>query len=401
MYANSSLKLIIKPQNVIAHMLVFIIVFDLLLPSYFVGLMPSFVFLAFRLTSRFFMLLYVAVYGFQPTQPFWLITIIGLCGIVSTALRQGTSVAVLAEYTFIIIECAFLLLVIESDERASVLMTVVRNITLTFALANLLVGIVMPTGIPSLNVSGMYPRFLYGNVNSMMRSIMPGICCSMVLDKKKERIISIPTILLFLSILYFFRIYFMATTFIGIVLLIAWIVLKVPIKRNYIKAYLAIVLVVLFIEVFVVFLFGNSSYASFISGLFSMKTGFSGRERLWSNIIYRIQDRKMFGYGNMDQEQMRQLIGNAYGSHNYYLDVVFRRGIVGFIPLIILLLQPIIDKREDISDVSYTLLGCCCTYYLMFLMEPFIGTEYLHLPVFCITMSVLQKEKKWRARIKF
>ena len=193
----------------------------------------------------------------------------------------------------------------------------------------------------------------------------------------------------------------MATTFIGIVLLIAWIVLKVPIKRNYIKAYLAIVLVVLFIEVFVVFLFGNSSYASFISGMFSMKTGFSGRERLWSNIIYRIQDRKMFGYGNMDQEQMRQMIGNAYGSHNYYLDVVFRRGIVGFIPLIILLLQPIIDKREDISDVSYTLLGCCCTYYLMFLMEPFIGTEYLHLPVFCITMSVLQKEKKWRARIKF
>ena len=191
----------------------------------------------------------------------------------------------------------------------------------------------------------------------------------------------------------------MATSFLGIALLITWIILKTPIKNNYIKVYLGIVIVVLLVEVFVVLL-GSSSYASLISGLFSMKTGFTGRERLWSNIIFRIQERQLIGYGITDQDQTLQLIGNAYGSHNYYLDIIFRRGIVGLVPMLLLFFHPLIDKRENISDECYILLGCCCAYFVMFLMEPFIGTEYLHLPLFCVAMSLLLKEQKWRARIR-
>ena len=400
MLSSSSLKIKYKPQNMIFHVLAIVMVLDLLLPSYFVEAVPSYGFLTLRIISRLMMLLYVVSFGFRPTRPFWLITIISFCGILSTFFNRGMAISVFAEYIFIIVECAFLLSVIKSDEQSYILMTVIKNVTLIFALTNLLVGIVMPAGIPSFYVSGIYGRFLYGNVNSMMRCIMPGICCSMLLDKRKGKVISISTILLFLSIAYFFRVYFMATTFIGIVLLIMWIVLKVPFKQNYVKVYLAIVLVVLFVEIFVVFLFGNSSYASLISGLFSMKKGFSGRERLWLNIIRRIQNRRIWGYGNIDQEQMLYLIGNTHGSHNYYLDVVFRRGIVGFVPLLLLFLQPIIDKRENISDSCYILLGCCCAYFLMFLMEPFVGTEYLHLPIFCVAMSLLLKEKKWKARVK-
>ena len=192
----------------------------------------------------------------------------------------------------------------------------------------------------------------------------------------------------------------MATSFLGIILLLVWTFLKAPIKNNYIKVYLGVSVVVLLVEIFVVFLFGHSVYASYISGLFSMKSGFSGREYLWSNILYRIQYRRMFGYGLLNQDEMRQMIGNAYGCHNYYLDALFCRGFVGFVPLLLLFLQPILDKRESITDECYILLGCCCSYLVMFLMEPFIGTEYLHLPIFCISMSLLLKEKKWKMKFK-
>ncbi len=400
MRPSLSIKIEINKQTITMYLLYLVIVLRLLLPSYIVELIPTFFLLILRYVSMLLMLLYAVLYGFRPNKPFCLITIISFCGIVSTISNQGSIVTALVEYTYIIIECAFVLSVIESDEYAYVFMTVIRNITLIFAFSNLLVGIVMPEGIPSYTVFRNNPYFLYGNLNSIMRGIMPGICCSMIIDKKKEKTISISTMLLFASVLYFcFRIYFMATSFLGIALLITWIFLKTPIKNNYIKVYLGIVIVVLLVEVFVVLL-GSSSYASLISGLFSMKTGFTGRERLWSNVIFRIQERKLLGYGITDQDQTLQLIGNAYGCHNYYLDIIFRRGIVGLIPMLLLFLQPLIDKRENISDECYILLGCCCAYFVMFLMEPFIGTEYLHLPIFCVAMSLLLKEQKWRARIR-
>ena len=83
------------------------------------------------------------------------------------------------------------------------------------------------------------------------------------------------------------------------------------------------------------------------------------------------------------------MIGNAYGSHNYYLDVVFQRGLVGFIPLLVLILLPVITPQKRINNNCYILLGVSCSYFIMFLMEPFIGTEMLHLPIFFSAMSLL------------
>ena len=224
---------------------------------------------------------------------------------------------------------------------------------------------------------------------------MPGICCSMLLDKKHNKTISLSTILFFASILYFcFRIYFMATSFIGVLLLLTWIIFKSQIKKNYVKVYLGIVIVVVLIEFFVVFLYGNSLYSTWISSLFSTKSGFSGREYLWSNIIYRINGKELLGYGFISDELTFKLIGNAHGSHNYYLDIVFQRGILGLIPLLILFLIPIVSKIKNISDECFLLLGACCGYYVMFLMEPFVATEFFHLPVFCVAITLLMKDKK-------
>lgn len=404
MNLGSKFRVIISKRLVVFHIFFALIVLYLLLPSYIIGLLPTFLLLALRYISMLFMLLYVVLYGFKTSAAFWLIVCSSVLGIVSTVLNSGAVLAISIEYVYIIFECAFLVSLIRNEKRCSAFMTVVRNLTLAFSLINLMVGIVMPTGIPSITTTARNPHFLYGNLNSTMRSVMPGLCCSLLIDKRNKKTISLFTILLVFSVLYFcFRIYFMATTFVGLVLLMAWVLLETPNKHFYRKTYLGIVIVTALIEFFVVFMNGHSKYSNMISGLFSMKSGFTGREMLWSNVIYRIQNKLLVGYGYLSSDTMKRLIGNVYGSHNYYLDLVFIRGLIGFAPILLLFLLPVFCRRDSISSECYILIGICGAYLVMFLMEPFIGTENLHLPIICIAMTSLIHSSKttgFRIRIK-
>lgn len=256
----------------------------------------------------------------------------------------------------------------------------------------------MPQGIPSFS-TGRTAYFLYGNVNAILRSLMPGLCCSLVLDAKKGKTFSVSTLLLLLSFFYFcFNVYFMATGFVGIMTVVGWFVFRKILKTNYKTAYLLVIAAVAFVEIMVVFLFGDSEYGAFISDLF-MKKGFSGREALWSNILYFIPQKIMMGFGFLTKESLETFVGNKFGCHNYYLDLVFQRGLLGTLPLLLLFVTSLFVKKKKINESTCVLLGFCSSYLAMFLMEPFLGTEMLHLPIFCITMSLLLKNDETKSTI--
>ena len=340
------------------------------------------------------MLIHIVVRGMIVHVSLLLVVLSYFIFFISTLINRGSWMGSIYLSLYTIVECIFLTSLIKREKEMYIYLLVVRDITLFFAIANLIVGIIMPQGIPSISAFSEHGQFLYGNVNSIMRCVMPGLCCSLIIDSKNGKKFSFRTILLFVSFFYFcFNIYFMATGFMGIITLIGWVIFRNIIKPNYKKAYLCIVVAVLFMEALVVFLFGKSEYGLLISGLF-MKQGFSGREILWSNILYLIPKKLILGYGLMGEEQLLSFIGNSYGSHNYFLDVLFQRGVLGIIPLLLLFAIPLILKKREISGVTNVLLGVCCSYLVMFLMEPFIGTEFLHLPIFCITMHLLIKTKK-------
>ena len=147
MISNASLKIRIKWNDVIVHMLFIFIVLRSLLPSFVAGFFPAFILVALRIISMLLMIYYVLLFGVTPNRPFWLIGFVCLCGMIATMANNGSLASAIIEYTNIIIECLFLLSVMKSDESSNIFMTVVRNITLCFSLANLFVGMVMPSGI--------------------------------------------------------------------------------------------------------------------------------------------------------------------------------------------------------------------------------------------------------------
>ena len=91
------------------------------------------------------------------------------------------------------------------------------------------------------------------------------------------------------------------------------------------------------------------------------------------------------GYLNRD-------IGNYSGSHNYFLDVIFQRGVFGEILFVSIITAPFfLIKKRVLSDGEYILLGVCGACYLMFLIEPFFTTEYLIIPIIYLLVASLSK----------
>ena len=394
MSGSGILKIRIDAGIIKWYCLCIIIVIRFLLPSYIVGIIPETILSLLIWSSIGLMIGIIIRTGVKINFPLSLVVISCMTGIISTVVNHGNVNAAILTMTYTITECFFILSLLKNENRLMGFLLAVRDITLIFAVANLIIGIVMPHGIASISVGAAHPHFLYGNMNATVRSIMPGLCCSLLLDSKNQRLISMQTILIIFSFFYFvFVQYFMATGFTGIFFLVLWVILYKRISPKYKKAYLIVALIVFLIEVLVVFTFGQSRYALYITGLFSTKTGFSGREALWVRALNQIPQKLLWGYGRLSTEDMFFNIGNAYGSHNYYIDVLFQRGLIGFIPLLVLMLIPILWKERQIDRGTYILLGCCCSYYIMFLMEPFIGTEMLHIPILFMAMYRLMNNK--------
>ena len=396
---NKYTRIRIDSKNTSYYFYFGLIVLRFLLPAFITERMGGSILFPLMILSLLLMAFYIVNHRILLDSFIGLI----ICGYViqifSTILNHGEIFKSILYSVYIITECLFLNTLMESgNDEIYVYLKVIRDISLVIALANLITGILMPQGVSP--VVGVYAtrRFIYGNINGTARNMMPGLCCSCVLDAKNEKRISIYTILFLVSFFYFcINIRIMATGLVGMVVLIIWILIQRIGLKHYKVQYAVIIAFVLLFEFTVVLLFGNSRLIALTSNIFSMKTGFSGREALWLNIIRKIKESPIIGYGLLNSDNMKYLIGNSYGSHNYYLDVVFERGFLGLLPLLYIALTPVIKNlQREISTQQYILIGVCASYLVMFLMEPFIDAEYLHIPIFYITMSLIANNHKSR-----
>jgi O-antigen ligase len=166
------------------------------------------------------------------------------------------------------------------------------------------------------------------------------------------------------------------------------------IKPHARKIYIAIVVIVFLFEIFIVFVGGNTTISLAINNFFGKTGTFSGRGLLWSNCLKAIHQKFYFGFGLQEADNIRYFIGNQAGAHNYYLDLIYQRGIVGLMLMIVLLISPAFAKDKVLEPIHYILIGFCGAYLIMFLAEPFIGTEVFHIPIFYITFMMTAENLK-------
>lgn len=355
-----------------------------LLPAFFAETLA----LYYPLLDNFLLLLSLAVMGMMiirsrhAVHPLILLFCLPCMILVfSTIINHGDLQSAIVRTITALLFCMITGDAISDGEKTYSFLHVIRNITWIFFIANL---IAMAAGIKGEIALTDRPALpLYGNINSVIRQIFPGLCCSCIIDSKNNRKLSFITISFFMGAFYCFaKVYFSATSFAILMFIIVWILAQKIIRKNVKGIYILFLLFAFCFEIIFVIV-QNPSVMDWISKLFHRPAQFDGRGPLWRRAWNSFLEKPVFGCGYQNLEIIENVIGNLNGSHNYFLDLLYQRGITGLLSSLVIFLFPAIVMRNGnkVPDSAYILTGFCCAFILMFLIEVFTQEYYIY-PVF-------------------
>lgn len=364
-----------------------------LIPPACEKLMSSSTYRFIKITSYFFILIYIILNFKKINHSLLLMLGFNFILVLSTFLNKGEITESIKHAVTILIICLILVDVIDNNIKRISFIYVIRDLTLLFFIINLFMIILYPAGIPSITYDSQFPNYLYGNVNSTIKHILPGMCCSSLLDFRKNKKVSFYTFIFIFGIFYqALFIYFTATAVLNCLFILFWIhIFCFSNKYNIRKVYLISITLIFIIEIMLV---SRLKVVSLISNIFGKDFTFSGRIYLWDNVINLITKKLFVGYGVIDESLEVYLIGNFYGSHNYFLDILFQRGIIGLIFLITIMIYPLLVNFEFEKQKYINLLfGYSISCFILFLTEPIYNKEYLILPIIFSLIYSIEKSK--------
>lgn len=175
------------------------------------------------------------------------------------------------------------------------------------------------------------------------------------------------------------------TAILGLLIIIIWMGFRKFIEKNIFIIFSGVVVIIILFNIIIVSN-SDSNLSLFFIKLFGKNETLNNRTYLWNNTINLIHNNILLGYGFQSEDFMGINIGNYYGSHNYYLDLIFSRGILGsiFIFILILSINKKIYNLKCLTNFEYISLGITVVYLFMFLFEPFINYERFFVPLFYI-----------------
>lgn len=313
--------------------------------------------------------------------------------VVSTIINGGNYQSAAMHFIVLLLLCCLVSICVENITIAESVMCVVRDITILFFLLNIILELVFPHGLTKSESINGVGYWLYGNPNTVIRKILPGFSCSMIIDRLKEKI-SMQTLLFWIGVLFqLIFIYFSAATFVAVLLLFFWCVFENKLSKYYRTTYLILLIIVILFEAYIVINGTGGGIRDTIVSLLGKDVTFSGRSYLWKRTIRLFTEKPIWGYGQLNNDLIYIYIGNSNGAHNYYLDVAFQRGIVGVFSLILIMMLPLFrikNRFEDVRNIQrsvfHVLLGFTYSIYIMFLMEPFFSSEYLIIPMIFLSL---------------
>lgn len=387
---NSIVLQKIKRETVLCYLMFLVIGLRYLLPSYLSGLVDEnrFVDLLFTLLSMGLIVFYFILSKSIPRPSILAVVAVYVCLIGSTLLNRGAIVKVLLHSLQVVLLCMLVDAVVRKPAAFHAFLAAVRDLTLVFYVVNFFLMYILPNGIPSITEGKEYPWFLYGSMNAAIKYVLPGICCSLILDgmQDSKRIVPrVPTLIMMIGIaVSAATVYFTATAVIADVMLLLWALGCKRLSKRAWKLYALLLLVVAVFEIAVVVTAKGGGLLAFIANIFHKPVDFNGRAPIWAKMTDFAMKKPVLGYGLLDYYALLDAVGNGYGSHNYYLDVFQQRGAVGLFVLLAMIAFPILRgwKCKTIEKPQYVLIGTCCAYAVILMTEPFYDVEYLFIPIF-------------------
>lgn len=385
------------------YMLFILSIWIVLTPPYAMQVVESIRILDLFLSGTIFGIIIIIVVKSKEVPKLLLIfcCIPNLILLISTAINKGNIYMATFQFLRVFLYSLLVETVISRTKYAEYFIRAIRNITWLLFVANIVVIILIPDGFEQINGVNYY---LYGNPNVMIRYIVPGLCCSSILDIQKNKLFSFWTLSFFLGLFFtFFATYFSVTAFIGTSFVFAWILMGKIVRTKIRRVrfiYLSVLVAIFLFEIVVVVSARGDHFISILTEFFNKNdlSGLRSRSILWARELNLIFEKPVFGWGMLDSDSLKKFIGNSSGAHNYYLDLLFQRGILGVISFLCIIIYSIIRifRIKSISGAGYILMGYSCMCFIMFLTEPFTLAEPLIMPLIYIFISIGLKKYSYK-----
>lgn len=262
-----------------------------------------------------------------------------------------------------------------------------------FIFINFLTILIFPEGLYERRIGVSY--FL-GGANVAARFIVPAIFLSMIYAWMSKGKLTFRVIVLSIVSVSTFILTWSMTALLGFCVISLFIIFSmISLKFNLILKkilhYRLWLIGTFTFFILIVVMRIQDYFYNFIVSVLQKDLTFTGRTYLWGNSITWIKQNFITGWGMEYKEDIWLKIGNPNGAHNYYLDLLYRGGILHFSIFMILVVM-ICERAKIIEDslLRTIIYSTFCSYFIMWLFEPFYNEEPMTFIVFCLAYNFKQ-----------
>ena len=242
---------------------------------------------------------------------------------------------------------------------------------------NFFTVILFPNGM-SYGTTGTERYYFLGHNNSVVRFLFPGIVFSGIYDYLKNNKLCFRTYFLTIIISLSVTISWSNTAMIGCYIMLFFEFLLKDKKINILFSGKKIFFIMILIFFFIVLQNNISFFNNIITNVFNKDITLSGRTIIWEYAIQTIKEKFILGYGyGAAIPQISNWQYEPSSFHNYFLDLMFRGGILLLLTKLNIVWQCCKSLTKKVSNLSYFLTFCLLAYFVMWQFEPFMSSGYI------------------------
>ena len=244
-----------------------------------------------------------------------------------------------------------------------------------FVLINFVTIILFPQGMYEFN--NYTQNYFLGYRNNSIMLFFPAIIFSIVRSLRKYNKLTLSSFVITAVSFANVILAFSATSVIGMTVFILFLLLalinKMPNFLNIIT-YLAINITYFF---GVIILRLQEAFAFIIVDMLGRDLTFTGRTKIWDGALAAFAKSPVFGVGEIESQASRDLIGATH-AHNYYLDLLYKSGLPGFLIFfaILIICGMALYRNRNNGKIPFVVSGAICAFMIMLQSEAYYNIYY-------------------------
>lgn len=244
-----------------------------------------------------------------------------------------------------------------------------------FVLINFVTIILFPQGMYEFN--NYTQNYFLGYRNNSIMLFFPAIIFSIVRSLRKYNKLTLSSFVITAVSFANVILAFSATSVIGMTVFILFLLLalinKMPNFLNIIT-YLAINIAYFF---GVIILRLQEAFAFIIVDMLGRDLTFTGRTKIWDGALAAFAKSPVFGVGEIESQASRDLIGATH-AHNYYLDLLYKSGLPGFLIFfaILIICGMALYRNRKNGKIPFVVSGAICAFMIMLQSEAYYNIYY-------------------------